>query len=75
MANYKAEFFDKLLDNIKGLEKKLTTDKNHNLTRSIENTCHWANALFQTFCDMNDVTGMLAMSASCEGLNSREKKG
>jgi hypothetical protein len=74
MANYKAEFFDKLLTNIKGLEGKLTTDENHNLTHSIENTCYWAEALHQTFCDMSDVIAMLAMGASCDFSPIKDKK-
>ena len=66
MANYQVEFFNKLIGNIKKLEGKLTADTNGNLTHSIENTCYWAKALQQTFGEMNDVTGLLAMNASCD---------
>ena len=66
MANYKAEFFDKLVKNIKALESKLTADTNHNLTHSIENTCYWAKALQQTAGDMEDIGLLLAINASCD---------
>ena len=66
MANYKVEFFDKLLVNIGDLKEKLTADTNDNLTHSIENTCYWAKALQQTFCEMSDIGMMLAMGASCD---------
>ncbi|KKM61553.1 hypothetical protein LCGC14_1530610 [marine sediment metagenome] len=66
MANYKVEFFEKLVGNIQNLQGKLTANTDDNLTHSIENTCHWAKALQQTFCDMGDVGMMLAMGASCD---------
>ena len=66
MANYKVEFFDKLVGNIKDLEGKLTANTDNNLTHSVESTCYWAKALQQTFCDMDDVGMMLAMGASCD---------
>ena len=71
--SYKAEFFDKLLLNIRQLEGKLTEEDGH-LTASIENTCHWARALQQTFSDVGDVAGMLGMSASCDFSPINDKK-
>lgn len=65
-ASYKEEFFDKLIKNIQQVADKLTTDGEHHLTRSIENTCHFASALHQTFCDVGDVAGMMGMGASCD---------
>ncbi|KKN56437.1 hypothetical protein LCGC14_0572100 [marine sediment metagenome] len=64
--SYKAEFFDKLLENIRQLEGKLTADKENHLTRSIENTCYFAQALHDTFKDVGDVGMLLAMRASCD---------
>ena len=73
--SYKAEFFDKLLENIRQLEDKLTTNKEGHLTRSIENTCYWARALQRTFGNVGDVAGMLGMNASCDfSLIDKDKK-
>ena len=74
MANYKVEFFDNLLKNIKNLENKLTTSTEGNLIRSTQNNAYWALALFETFKDMSDVPGMLGMSASCDFSPIKEDK-
>jgi hypothetical protein len=66
MSSYQVEFFNTLKGNIAELETKLTADEKNNLTRSQVNTCYWAKALQQTFCDMDDVGMMLAMGASCD---------
>ena len=63
--SYKSEFFDKLIGNIRQLENKLTAEDDH-LTRSIANTCYFAQALHRTFKDVGDVGMMLAMGASCD---------
>ena len=66
MANYKIEFFDTLLKNMRNLEGKLTASTEGNLTCNQINNTYWANALFQTFKDMGDVVGMMGMAASCD---------
>jgi len=74
MEVYKEKFFNTLIENIKGLEGKLTTNKEHSLTRTLKNTCLFAQVLQDTFSEMRDVVGMLAMSASCDysPINKRE---
>jgi len=42
MEVYKEKFFNTLIENIKGLEGKLTTNKEHSLTRTLKNTCLFA---------------------------------
>jgi hypothetical protein len=74
MANYKQEFFDKLLHNIRNLEGKLTASTDGSLTRSIENTCYWCRALQLTFNDMGDIAGMMGMIASCDYSPIQNKK-
>ncbi len=66
MSSYQVEFFNKLQDNIRDLETKLTADAKDNLTHSLANTCYWAKALQQTFSDVGDVGMTLAMNASCD---------
>lgn len=66
MSSYKAEFFDNFKRHIGEQADKFTVDKENHLTRSIENTCLWAQALLDTFNDMGDVAGMLGMGASCD---------
>ena len=62
---YKAQFFDHLLDNIRQLQGGLTT-KDGSLTKSLKNTCLFARALHNTFDDMHDTAGMLLMVAGCD---------
>ena len=66
MSSYQVQFFNKLQDNIRNLEDKLTANENNSLTRSLVNTCYWAKALKQTFSDMENIGMMLAMNASCD---------
>lgn len=70
---YEKVFLDKLSENIKGLEGKLTS-KDGKVTESIENTCHFARALHQTFSDMTDVGMMLLIGAACDFTPINEKE-
>jgi len=60
VQGYKAQFFDKLCNNIRALEGELT-EEDGSLAKSVKNTCLFARALHNTFKDMNDIVGMLVM--------------
>lgn len=66
MANYKAQFFDNLVKNLKTKEKELDSEKNGSLNKTIRNTCLFAKAMHETFNDMGDVAGMMVMNACCD---------
>mgnify|MGYP001605591716 CR=1 FL=1 len=76
MSSYQVQFYNNLKGNIQDLKDKLTADEDDNLTHSLMNTCYWAKALQQTFCDMGDVGMMLAMGTSCDFnlVSQREKE-
>lgn len=66
MSSYKAKFFDDLLKNLKSLEGELTIAEDGSLSKSIENTCFFAQALHNTFKDAGDIAGMMLMTCGCD---------
>ena len=66
MPSYKVEFFDKLVNNLRKLEKELTVTEHGGVDKTVRNTCLFARALHNTFKDVGDVAGILVMNAACD---------
>jgi hypothetical protein len=65
VQGYKAQFYDSLEKNLISLENKLDT-KDGKLTQTVKNTCLFAKALHQTYGDVGNVIGLMAITAACD---------
>lgn len=63
---YGEVFLTKLQENLSQLHGKLDANTEGNLTKTTKNTCLFAKALQETFCDMGDVVTAMIMGASCD---------
>ena len=67
---YEAKAYRTLIKNLMALDGKLTVDSENHITRSLVNTCLFAEALHETFNTMfneeRNIVGMLLMTSACD---------